>query len=146
MHIFKINGLFSLYIPGYCSRFNQSCIKSSILDTILGIHGCRGLTVCIVFAILNKQLEHLCSLVSMGKGCWNQPISYGNEGMTVIKVLKSQNLHVDFWLHEVNSFKLHVVQGSTILLYFLMFSIWSFQCWCSSEFHQTVVVSSEGVL
>lgn len=37
---------------------NQPLVENSTLESWLGISGCRGLTVCMVLAIIHKGFEH----------------------------------------------------------------------------------------
>lgn len=56
---FSINIPLGLLIPGFQIRgLNQPLVENSILESWLGISGCRGLTICMVLAILHKGYEH----------------------------------------------------------------------------------------
>lgn len=62
---FLINTQLALCIPGFhVHGFNQPWITNGVFDLQLGLHGCGGLTVCIVLPHLYTGLEHLWILVS----------------------------------------------------------------------------------
>lgn len=75
-----VQGFFSI---NTCTAFNPW----------LGVCGSRGPTICLIYTILYKGLQHLQILVS----AWVlEPVSHRYRETT--KFLGSQKLHVDFWL------------------------------------------------
>lgn len=108
---FSISIPSALSIPEFCIRgFSQPQIENSISDPWLGIHRCRGVTVCVV-------VRHFIwgTWASVEFDAWAGPGTNPRpvpRNSTVWGGVKSYN--ADFRLHRVSTLNPHIVQRSIV--------------------------------